>query len=718
MPWRVCGTLKAQLLMGQYTRPVNSFRFKAFISYSHVDGAWASWLQKALEGYRVPKHLVGSKGEFGEVPRRVSPVFRDREDLSSASDLSGKVKEALEASETLIVICSPSARKSEWVNEEVRYFHELGRGDRVHAVIVDGDPTSKDPSEQCFPTALVEAPDGSVLEPLAADARKWADGRLLAKLKVISGILGIPLDALRRRDMQRRQRVWIASMAGVMSIAVIMSVLAVMAITARNAAENRREHAEELVGYMVGDLKTKLDEVGRLDILEGMGGRVSEYLESLDPNEVTDESLSQQSQVWRQLGEVAMDQGQLDEALRAFTTSMEIISELRRRNPDDMEYLYELGNAEFWVGYVHLEKGAFEEAQESMDKYLELADLLVASDPENPVWLMEKAYAHSNLAAMIIRRGQGGLEEALGEIEQAASLNRKVIELRPDDPGYLGEYSQTLAWLADTQGLACRLGDALISRQESVEIARSQMERAPGNFNEINSYALTLSGLAWIEWGVGMADVSIQHYEESRAILKQLSDQDPGNLNVRHHYLLREYIIGWMLAEAGQVETGLEQVRSVKAALESILEEESWENLDRHIDWIGFLMSLSDLEWLAGNTDQARDALQEAVQQLEQLLDRGHGSEIILNELMHMRFLHWQQAGEDLFESKPFDRVEIALYGERMGCTTRVNLFRQAILSGDREEADAIATALLSLGYFQPGFVRECRHHGICPAGN
>ena len=294
-----------------YAEPVKSFRFKAFISYSHADGAWASWLQKALEGYRVPKHLVGSKGEFGEVPRRVAPVFRDREDLSSASDLSGKVKEALEASETLIVVCSPSARKSEWVSEEVRYFHELGRSDRIHAVIVDGDPTSKDPSEQCFPAALVEAPDGSILEPLAADARKWADGRLLAKLKVVSGILGIPLDALRRRDMQRRQRLWMASMTGTLAITVIMAVLAITAITARNAAENRREHAEELVGYMVGDLKTKLDEVGRLDILEGMGGRVSEYLESLYPTVVTDYSLNQEAQVWLQLGEVAMDLCQL-----------------------------------------------------------------------------------------------------------------------------------------------------------------------------------------------------------------------------------------------------------------------------------------------------------------------------------------------------------------------------------------------------------------------
>ena len=33
--------------------------YKAFISYSHADEAWARWLHRALEGYRVPRRLIG-----------------------------------------------------------------------------------------------------------------------------------------------------------------------------------------------------------------------------------------------------------------------------------------------------------------------------------------------------------------------------------------------------------------------------------------------------------------------------------------------------------------------------------------------------------------------------------------------------------------------------------------------------------------------------------
>ena len=188
---------------------MGTFHFKAFISYSHHDRDWSSWLQRALETYRVPKRLVGSAGEFGPVPRRLTPVFRDREDLSSASDLSVTVKESLAASETLIVICSPTSAKSPWVNEEIRYFSSLGRVDRIFALIVDGDPQPDDPDQHCFPSALTTGRDGSAHEPLAADARKWADGKLLAKLKIVSGILGIRLDDLRQRKMQRRRKNWI-----------------------------------------------------------------------------------------------------------------------------------------------------------------------------------------------------------------------------------------------------------------------------------------------------------------------------------------------------------------------------------------------------------------------------------------------------------------------------------------------------------------------------
>ena len=63
------------------------FKYWAFISYSHADAKWGDWLHAALETYRVPTRLVRNAKPAGAVPRRVFPVFRDREELASSSTL-------------------------------------------------------------------------------------------------------------------------------------------------------------------------------------------------------------------------------------------------------------------------------------------------------------------------------------------------------------------------------------------------------------------------------------------------------------------------------------------------------------------------------------------------------------------------------------------------------------------------------------------------------
>jgi len=59
----------------------DSRRYRAFMSYSHSDAAVAARLHRSLENYRVPKRLRGTPGEFGPVPERLNPIFRNREEL-------------------------------------------------------------------------------------------------------------------------------------------------------------------------------------------------------------------------------------------------------------------------------------------------------------------------------------------------------------------------------------------------------------------------------------------------------------------------------------------------------------------------------------------------------------------------------------------------------------------------------------------------------------
>src|SRR5512132_974841 len=238
-----------------------SFKYRAFMSYSHRDRKRAEWLHKAIERYRVPKPLVGQPGRDGPIPKQIFPVFRDRDELASSADLSASIRAALRDSAGLIVVCSPAAAKSLWVDQEIREVKRLGRGDRILAVIIDGEPNASSPDRECFPPALRfrTRPDGVLTEefaePVAADLRVEGDGKDNAKLKLIAGLLGVSFNDLRRRELiaaRRRVRIY----QGLAAAMVLLAALAVggawMAWRYAKQSEARLGQAIDIAAGFVG----------------------------------------------------------------------------------------------------------------------------------------------------------------------------------------------------------------------------------------------------------------------------------------------------------------------------------------------------------------------------------------------------------------------------------------------------------------------------------
>ena len=201
------------------------FTYHAFVSYSHRDKAWGEWLHGALEGYRIDKNLVGRDTAGGPVPATLRPIFRDREDFSAGHSLTDQTQAALAASKFLVVVCSPHAAQSKYVNEEILRFKATGGAERVIAIIVDGEPG--DSVRECFPPALrfKVGPDGVLTgepeAPIAADARRQGDGKRLALLKVVAALLSVPFDDVRKREaIADNRRIMIAA-ACVLAVAVL-----------------------------------------------------------------------------------------------------------------------------------------------------------------------------------------------------------------------------------------------------------------------------------------------------------------------------------------------------------------------------------------------------------------------------------------------------------------------------------------------------------------
>ena len=198
-------------------------RYYAFLSYSHKDKQLADWLHRELEKFRVPHSLAGKLTANGVVPRRLSPIFRDQQDLSAGADLGEEIKAALAASQFLVVLCSPEAANSRWTNAEIENFKRTRPEGCVLAAVAAGEPFASDipgrEAEECFPPALRYKYDRrghqttKRAEPLAADFRDSGEGKRLAFLKLVAGMLGVGLDELVQRDTTRRHRqmAWLAA---------------------------------------------------------------------------------------------------------------------------------------------------------------------------------------------------------------------------------------------------------------------------------------------------------------------------------------------------------------------------------------------------------------------------------------------------------------------------------------------------------------------------
>lgn len=207
------------------------FRYAAFVSYSSKDSDFARRLHRALENYGIPSSLGALSPSGSRKRNRIYPVFRDREELS-AGQLGGQIEANLRASGALIVVCSPNGAASPWVQKEIEFFAQLGRRDKIFAIISDNAPQAdengNDCTLACFPPAFRgDALEGDKLEPLAADARRGKDGFRNAWLKIVAGLVGVSPGQLIDRD-RARQRSRFATNAALTALFIVaFSALAI-----------------------------------------------------------------------------------------------------------------------------------------------------------------------------------------------------------------------------------------------------------------------------------------------------------------------------------------------------------------------------------------------------------------------------------------------------------------------------------------------------------
>jgi len=686
----------------------NQYRYKAFISYSHRDEKGASWLHRALESYRLPRKLVGSKTGAGEVPSRIRPVFRDRDDLSSSSDLGDTVKQALSDSENLIVVCSPDAAASPWVNEEIRHFASLGRQNQIFCVIVDGEPASAGTLSTCFPAALAEI---GLQEPLAADIRKWADGKHLSKLKLVSGILGLPLDQLRRRDLQKRQKVW--ALAAIASIAIAAILIA--AITSRIAAEQRRDSGESLVAYKLNELRTMLNVTDDPENLTRLDQWNRQDLDSLIANAGTGEdSLVLSALELRGQGNDFYQKSAFDEALEQFQQSWLLLAENYRRDRSKLMTFFELGQAEFYIGLVYIELGEMDKAQMAFMAYAEITRRLIVLQPENAEWVLEMAYALTNLGGLEKKVVNSKPERTLQLMQSALEYNQIALVLDPQNQHYRSELGQSQAFLADAQRGVCDLEGALQSRQKHVALETEILMEDSENTAKMQRLAWALSGYYTVLSETGQHDVAIENLEKLLLVMAPVVLEKPGVQRTERFMLSRQYNLLKLKALVAGTDPAQEDLEDLEAGWQDYFQNGATASSSTE-EYAAFLLGRAQLAKSIGASNEAEGFLEDAFDYLVNILKILPANREAENVLMLAVFQRWeieqQIPSETILKELPYYS---ASKERTRACYDASLAVRQAIMQGNIVQTRELSEFLLESGYREADFMRICKQYSLC----
>jgi len=222
------------------------YKYRAFISYSRNDREVAKRLQRLLEYFVLPSALRVVSAGVTRNARPLAPCFRDEDELVPGQGLPDRIRHGLESSEYLIVVCSRSSAKSEWVEREILDFGRLGRGDNILAVVIDGTPHAQNADDESLPRALrfqLDS-DGQLTEqraePLWIDWRESTRSDRVTFLRIVAALLSLrSLDDLIRRDAQARRRAQVIRLSLAAATLVLFSAVAVAWFRERNTAEER-----------------------------------------------------------------------------------------------------------------------------------------------------------------------------------------------------------------------------------------------------------------------------------------------------------------------------------------------------------------------------------------------------------------------------------------------------------------------------------------------
>ena len=371
----------------------------------------------------------------------------------------------------------------------------------------------------------------------------------------LSGYIQSSAAAVKAREGHRLNRLRMIA-AGFAALSLLTAVGGVMAWTqrqearrAKDTAQHARQTAEGLITSMLFDLRDKLQQVGRLNILDEVSQKAEDYFKHMPETEASDQHLRKKAIMFQNRGTVLMAQGKLKGAREAFQQGMEISRRLAQSNPTNADIQNDLSESHRKLGDAAALEGDLKAAVQAYEQALGISARLAQAYPTN-------AHAQRSLGASYLKLGivaeqKGDLQITSEAYQKAMEISRRLAEANPtrtEDQVNLGVSFGKVGDVARSKG---DLKGARAAYQQGLEITRRLAKADAGNAQVQRALKYRYQDLGDLAIEEGDNNEAREAYQQGLDISRCLAQADPTNTEAQQSLGISYNKIGNLLLHEG-----------------------------------------------------------------------------------------------------------------------------------------------------------------------
>jgi tetratricopeptide (TPR) repeat protein len=409
----------------------------------------------------------------------------------------------------------------------------------------------------------------------------------------------------------RRRAVVASGAAGAaLMLLVISFVMWRNSESARVAADDARNHADQLIDSMLFNLLGKLKPIGRLDVLDDVVEEAKAYLDTLPRGAITDSRLRQLSVVFDDLGDGLRAHGKLPEAMDAYQQSLAIRKKFADQDSSNVNWQRDLTMSYDRVGNVLVAQGKLPEALDRYEQSLAIREKFAHQDPSNPGWQRDLSAGYEKVADVLVK--QDKLQEALDAYQQSLKIRRTLASQDPSNAGWQRDLAADYDRVGDVLRKQDKLPEALGSYQQGLDIRQKLADHDSSNADWQRDLSVSYDRVGDVLRKQGKLPEALDAYQQSLAIAKRLAYQDPSNADWQQDLSLSYGRTGEALSAQGKLPEALNAYQQSLAIAKRLAYQDP-SNADWQRDLSAGYEKVADVLVKQGKLQDALDAYQQSL---------------------------------------------------------------------------------------------------------